>query len=342
MGRKTCSNRRQEVLTFFELTGLPTKKLEPPAVGCYEFSCGEGVGTSQQIGRGVDEAEGDGFDDTVGDAHFRIRGLGQHVALVVDVIDPDEFAGAGEGDFAGEEVHAGESRDFAHALPERFQSEAFDFVRCDFGVAVGERIPPTPPERTEGIKETPVSWAAFKRVRDYLFLEKIFFVGPCAHRQMEIFFVVRFKDDAAFAVAARGFHNEWVTQKRLLLGTELKKMRLDCFNNDRRRDVDAGGFEARMEETFVEGGAGDRRRIDDDGFAAFGKIDDFVKGIFGEMMLAMHVQQRARPDIIAFEGFEKSADPEWFDEEEIEAFFGAAALDAMDEKSVGIQLMRHD
>ena len=83
-------------------------------------------------------------------------------------------------------------------------------------------------------------------------------------------------------------------------------------------------------------------RIDDDGFAAFGEVDEFVEGIFREMVLAVHVEQSARPDFVAFEGFEERTDPEWFDEKEIEAFFGAAALDAMDEKSVGIQLMRHD
>jgi hypothetical protein len=67
-----------------------------------------------------------------------------------------------------------------------------------------------------------------------------------------------------------------------------------------------------------------------------------VEGIFRQMMLAVHVEQRAGPDVVAFEGFEEIADPNRFDEEEIEALFGAAALDAMDEKSVGIQLMRHD
>ena len=97
-----------------------------------------------------------------------------------------------------------------------------------------------------------------------------------------------------------------------------------------------------MDGAFIEGGARDRRGIDDDGFAAFSEIDKFVERIFRQMMLAVHVKKRAGVDIVAIEGFEEGADPERFDEEEIHALFGAAALDAMDKKSVRIELMRHD
>lgn len=96
-----------------------------------------------------------------------------------------------------------------------------------------------------------------------------------------------------------------------------------------------------MEKAFVESGASEGWRIDDNGFAAFGQINQAVKWVFGQMMFAVHVEQRAGPDFVAFKGFEERSNPEGFDEEEIEAFFGAAALDAMDKKSIGIQLMRH-
>ena len=59
-----------------------------------------------------------------------------------------------------------------------------------------------------------------------------------------------------------------------------------------------------MKQALVEGGARNRRWIDDCGFAAFGEIDEFVERIFGEMMLAVHVEQSARPDVVAFKGFD--------------------------------------
>jgi hypothetical protein len=67
-----------------------------------------------------------------------------------------------------------------------------------------------------------------------------------------------------------------------------------------------------------------------------------VERVVGQMMFAVHVQKRARPDFFAFEGFEETANPKRFDEKKIHALFGAAALDAMDEKTVRIELMRHD
>jgi hypothetical protein len=67
-----------------------------------------------------------------------------------------------------------------------------------------------------------------------------------------------------------------------------------------------------------------------------------MERVVGQVVLAVHVQQGARPDVVALEGFEERADPDWFNEEKIKALLGAAALDAMDKKSIGIQLMRHD
>src|SRR5688572_18443326 len=117
------------------------------------------------------------------------------MALVVHVVDPDEFAGRGLVDCAGEKIHAGEGSDFFHAGAERVEVETFDFFGSDFSVAIGEAIPPAPPKRTESVEEAPVSGTAVEFAGNDFALEKIFFVGPGAHGEMEIFFVMSFEDD---------------------------------------------------------------------------------------------------------------------------------------------------
>ena len=58
-------------------------------------------------------------------------------------------------------------------------------------------------------------------------------------------------------------------------------------------------------------------------------------------MLAVHVEQRARPDFALGELVAERLDPERFDEEKVQSEFGATLLHAMDEQIVRVQLVRH-
>src|SRR5262245_48015780 len=59
------------------------------------------------------------------------------------------------------------------------------------------------------------------------------------------------------------------------------------------------------------------------------------------MMFAVHVEQRARPDLAVLEGFMEWLNPKRFDQEKIQACLGALALNAVDEVIIRIQLVRH-
>ena len=58
-------------------------------------------------------------------------------------------------------------------------------------------------------------------------------------------------------------------------------------------------------------------------------------------MLAVHVEQCARPDFAGLERFMEWLDPKRFHEEKIQASLGALSLDAVDEIIIRIQLVRH-
>ena len=304
-------------------------------------SGGHCVRAANQVCGSFDQALCNRFDDAIRDAHAWIGGLGEHVALVVDVIDPNEIGVRGLRDFARKKTHAGEVRDPFHPLPYGLQIELLNFFGQHFGVTIGEAIPPAPPERAENIKHPPIRGTPFKIAWDDFSLQQVMIVGPRNHRTRNIFLIARIENNSFASVAARGFDDEGIAQKLALFGRELNRARGGGIENQTGRNRHAGRFEPRMQHAFVEGVLGERRRIDHDGFPMVGQGDEAMKGIFGQMMFAVHVQQRARPNIVALEGFEERFDPDRFDQEKIQSLRRAHSLDAMDEKAIRIQLVRH-
>src|SRR5205823_2228639 len=101
----------------------------------------------------VDQATGDGRHDFVGHPHLWARGLGQHVTLVVHIIDQNKFTGLTESDLAGEELHSGQISQPADDLPQSRQPIFFDLLRLQRRITVCIAIPPTEPNCAEHMED---------------------------------------------------------------------------------------------------------------------------------------------------------------------------------------------
>src|SRR6266498_6138419 len=98
---------------------------------------------------------------------------------------------------------------------------------------------------------------------------------------------------------------------------------------------------ARMQAGFVERRNGDVRRVADLCCSSVGEPDQPVVDVFGQMMLAVHVEEHARPDSAFGIQVAERLHPDRFDEEKIESLLGAMLLHAMNEQIVRIQLVGH-
>src|SRR2546428_1678496 len=63
--------------------------------------------------------------------------------------------------------------------------------------------------------------------------------------------------------------------------------------------------------------------------------------LFGLVMFAVHIEQHPRPNLAELHIKMKGLHPKWFDQKEIQVGLCAMPLDAVDEKIIRIQLMRH-
>ena len=96
-----------------------------------------------------------------------------------------------------------------------------------------------------------------------------------------------------------------------------------------------------MQPGLVESRRGDVRRIDDPRFPFVSEPDEPVEDVLRQVMFAVHVEQCARPDSALGKQIAERLHPNRFDEEEIQARFGAMLLDAMNEQIIRVQLMGH-
>jgi hypothetical protein len=96
-----------------------------------------------------------------------------------------------------------------------------------------------------------------------------------------------------------------------------------------------------MQASLVECGGGDVRGIDHLRFAFVGEPDQSVINVLRQMMFAVHVEQRAGPELAFGKQIAERLDPDRFHEEKVQSLLGAMLLDSMDEQIIRVQLVRH-
>ena len=99
--------------------------------------------------------------------------------------------------------------------------------------------------------------------------------------------------------------------------------------------------EVRVKSRLVERRLRAIRRVDDLRVLRGSEIDEAMEDILRLMMLAVHVQQHARPDSAGLKVFIEQLDPGRFDEEEVQPRLGTQALDLVDEVVICVQRVRH-
>src|SRR5690242_1596210 len=297
--------------------------------------------TFDQLLRAIHQPPRDGADQFVRHAHPRIRALAQHVALVVDVINQYKFTGPGQRDFTRKKPHAGHLCDPVDDVPQRRELKLLLLCSRRQPVPVRETIPPAAPHRAEHVKHAKVNRLAVLRLRNDKTLQQIVPVRPRRHRARDVFFARGIHDDSAPAVAHGRLDHERRAKGRAVRFRQKEAAGLLARNDHRERQLKTRGQQPEMQPRLVERGQRDVRRIDDLCLALVRQPYQPVIDVVGKMMLAVHVEQRPRPDLALGQLIAKRFDPERFDEKKVQAQFRAMLLDAMDEQVIRVQLVGH-
>src|SRR5262249_41893337 len=99
---------------------------------------------------------------------------------------------------------------------------------------------------------------------------------------------------------------------------QLKIAGLLMRDDNGEREAEAGSEQTRMQPRLVERGERDVRRVDDARLPLVREPDQPVIKILRQVMLAVHVQQRAGPDFAFGELIAERLDPERLDEKKIQ------------------------
>ena len=166
-------------------------------------------------------------------------------------------------------------------------------------------------------------------------------IGPGGERARQIRFTGGVDYQAAPAITKARLDDKRGAECRAIRFVQFEFPHPFARHDHRVRHIQSRRNELRMQPGLVEGGQRGRRWINDLRPESGGELDQLMVNVRIVVMLAVHVQQHPDPDFATLEVFPETFDPERLDQEKVHPLLRAMLLDAVNEKIIRVELVRH-